>query len=122
MNLIEAIAHHLETVGLGEVDRDLFWGRMPDQPDDCACVFCTDSGRPGDDKPARIQIITRSRSTRRAFERSEAIAEALDDEHCYLCWDDRWAEIESINTSAGLGADDKTRELYASNYYVHYCG
>ena len=44
MNLLKQLAAHLEYCGLGEMDRDIFWGRMPDGPDACACLFSADSG------------------------------------------------------------------------------
>lgn len=127
MNLIEGIAAHLEFLGLGVLPTStrpgtIFWGRMPDSPDTAICVFSTDSGSPGAAHPARIQIYTRARSTREAYELSQRIADLLDGEHTYLDGDGVWVSFEAINTSAGLGADTKQRELYSSNYIVRYCG
>lgn len=127
MNLLEEFADHLEFLGLGTVARgtepgNIYWGRMPDQPDDCICVFSSDSGTPGQDHPARIQIITRSRTTRTAYELSQAIAEEIDDETGYLHGDGAYVRINAINTSQGIGTDAKQREMYTSNYYVRYCG
>lgn len=127
MNLLEEFADHLEFLGIGVVakadrDGDIYWGRMPDQPDDCICVFSSDSGSPGQDRPARIQVITRARVTRKAYEKSQEIAEAIDDETGYLHGDGSYVRIKSLNTSQGIGTDAKQREMYTSNYYVRYCG
>lgn len=123
MNLLEHIAHHLDFEGIGTVDTDIFWGRMPDKPDDCIGVFSTDSGEPNDaDRPARIQIFTRSRSVRRAYETALAIAEALHGFTGYLHGDGIYASVEALNTAAGLGADEAKRETFSSNFYVRYCG
>ena len=58
MNLLEQIAAHLELCGFGTVataqqDGNIHWGRMPDQPDDCICVYSTDSAYPGAENGAR---------------------------------------------------------------------
>ena len=126
MNLIEQFARNLEFLNLGTVadkekSGDIFWGTMPDKPDECVCVFSTDSRIGGDDDGARIQVMVRGRSDRKAYERSQAIAEAIADFTGYLAGDGARATIEIINTSAGLGVDDRHRVLYSSNYRVFYC-
>lgn len=126
INLIEQLAQHIEFLGLGKmIDDDgvgdVSWGFMPDLPDECVTVFSTDSGVPGGRSGARIQIIVRGRSTRAAYERSQEIADALDDFEGYLNGDGLHATIEVVNASAGLGTDTKRRELYSSNFIVHYC-
>lgn len=45
--MLEEISRHLAFCGLGTVDEDIFWGRMPDEPDACLCVYSSDSGVPG---------------------------------------------------------------------------
>lgn len=126
MNILEWIARHIEFAGLGEMpseDREgnLHWGHMPDSPDDSICVLSTDSSLPGSENGARIQIMVRAKTTRRAYELSQQVAAELDDFDGFLAGDGPHAMIEALNTSAGLGADTKRRELYSSNFLVRYC-
>lgn len=123
---MEEIALHLEFCGFGTfadeyTDGSIFWGRMPDDPDDCVCVFSTDSGVGGPDSVARFQIMNRAKTPRRAYELSYEIGQKLDDFDGYLNGDGRHAEIEVINAATGLGADTKKRELYVTNIQVKYC-
>ena len=126
MNLMEELARHLDWCGLGvyadaETDGNIYWGRMPDAPDVCVCVYSTDSGVGGPDSTARFQIMNRARSTREAYETSFAIAQELDDFDGFLCGDGRQASIEVINAATGLGPDNKKREIYVTNIAVKYC-
>lgn len=126
MNLIEQIARHIEFCGFGhvsdrEADGDIFWGTMPDQPDNAVCVFSTDSGYGGSDDGARVQVIVRAKSTKAAYELSQSIVEELAEFDGYLAGDGAMARIEVINASAGLGVDEKRRDMYSSNFLVHYC-
>lgn len=126
MNLLEELAAHLEYCGFGtaasaEADGDIHWGRMPDSPDDCICVFSTDSGVGGMDSTARIQIMNRAKSTKIAYETSYAIAQELEDFNGFLHGDGRLVDIEIINAATGLGPDTKKREVYVTNIAVKYC-
>ena len=126
MNLLEELAAHLEYCGFGtaasaEADGDIHWGRMPDSPDDCICVFSTDSGVGGMDSTARIQIMNRAKSTKTAYETSYAIAQELEDFNGFLHGDGRLVDIEIINAATGLGPDTKKREVYVTNIAVKYC-
>lgn len=126
MNLIEQIAYHLEYLGFGTVatadqDGDIYWGRMPDPPDDCICVYSTDSAVPGAPNGARIQIVNRAKSPRKAYETSANIAAALDEFNGYLAGGGDMALITVENSAAGLGGDTKKRELYSTNIRVYYC-
>lgn len=125
-NLLEQIARHIEFLGFGDVadeekDGDIFYGRMPDDPDRCICVFSTDSGICGTDKPARIQLYVRDKYTKDAYELSKAISEELHEFDGFLAGDGAHVSIEAINTANGIGADERNRELYTSNFYVYYC-
>lgn len=126
MNLLEELARHLEFCGFGtaadaETDGNIHWARMPDSPDDCICVFSTDSGVGGVDSTARFQIMNRAKSTRAAYETSYEIAQMLDDFNGFLCGDGRLVDIEIINAASGLGPDTKKREVYVTNIAVKYC-
>ena len=126
MNLLEEFAAHLEYCGFGTVassesDGDIHWARMPDSPDECICVFSTDSGVGGTDSTARFQIMNRGRNTRNAYELSYAIAQELDDFSGFLCGDGREVTIQVINAATGLGPDTKKREVYVTNIAVRYC-
>lgn len=124
--MLEQFARHIEFCGFGtvadrETDGNIFWGLMPDEPDDAVCVFSTNSGYGGSDDGARIQLIVRSKSTKKAYELSQAIAEELADFDGYLAGDGAKASIQVLNASAGVGADDKKRDMYSSNFLVYYC-
>lgn len=121
MNLIKQIALHLEFLGFGTVDSTIFWGTVPDEPNDCIGVFSNDSGYAGSHDGARVQVIVRACTTKVAYETSQEIADAIIGFDGYLAGDGAHATIDAINTSAGLGADGKKRELYSSNYLVRYC-
>ncbi len=126
LNILEEIARHIEFAGLGampsaDCDGNIYWGHMPDSPDDCICVLSTDSSLPGSENGARIQVIVRAKTTRRAYELSQDVAYELDDFNGFLAGDGARATIEALNTSTGLGADEKRRELYSSNFLVRYC-
>lgn len=127
MNLLEQIAYHLQLCGVGKVataeeDGDIHWGRMPDQPDDCICVFSSDSSVPGLNSRARIQIMNRSKNVRRAYETAVQIAEEFDDFAGFLAGDGAYVHTEIINAATGLGADEKKREIYVTNITLQYCG
>lgn len=126
MNLMEEMALHLEFCGFGTTadeitDGDIHWGRMPDSPDDCICVFSTDSGVGGPDSTARLQIMNRARSTKTAYEVSCAIAQELDDFSGFLNGDGHAVTVTVINAATGLGPDTKKREVYVTNIAVKYC-
>ena len=126
MNLIEQFARHIEFCGLGQVsdketDGNIFWGLMPDQPDNAIGVFSTDRGSGGSEKGASVQVIVRATTTKAAYEISQNIVEELAEFDGYLAGDGARARIDVINASAGLGVDDKRRDMYSSNFLVHYC-
>lgn len=126
MNLLEQIAAHLELCGFGTVataqqDGNIHWGRMPDQPDDCICVYSTDSAYPGAENGARIQIINRAKQPRKAYEVAYQIACELDGFNGFLGGDGSMANIEIMSSAVGVGADTKKRELYSTNIRVRYC-
>ncbi len=126
MNLLEELARHLEFCGFGivadeDTDGTIFWGRMPDSPDDCVCVFSTDSGVGGTDSRARFQIMNRAQETKSAYELSYSIAQELDDFNGFLGGDGRQVIIEITNAATGLGPDTKKREIYVTNIAVKYC-
>ena len=128
MNLIEQIAQHLEFCGLGfcatqEEPGDIFFGHMPDEPDEAVCVFSTDSGYGGSETGARIQIMTRGKvgDARTPYERACAITRELEGFSGYLAGDGPFARIDTVNSAHGMGADTSGRELYTSNYTVAYC-
>ena len=130
MNLLEQFARHIEFLGFGDVadeehDGTIFYGRMPDTPDRCVCVFSSDSQFGGSDKPARIQLYVRDKFTKDAYEYSQAIVEGLLGSDGvfdgFLAGDGAHVSIEAINTSNGIGTDSRNRELYSSNFYVYYC-
>ena len=71
--MLEQIARHLAFCGLGTVDEDIFWGRMPDAPDECLCVYSSDSGVPGKLEGSRVQIVNRGRTPGAAYEKACAV-------------------------------------------------
>lgn len=126
MNLLEQIARHIESLGHGTVADEtnpgnIFYGRMPDVPDSCICVFSNDSGIGGTDHPARIQVYVRGNQPRHVYEWSQAIANDLDQFEGYLAGDGASVSFNTINASVGLGEDGKKRQLYSSNFEVFYC-
>lgn len=126
MNLIEQVARHLEFCGFGATadeitDGNIYWGHMPDKPDECVCVFSTDSGYAGKTGGARVQIVTRGKSAKATYELSQAIAEELAEYVGFLAGDGAGVRIEVENASQGLGADGVRRELYSTNIRVYYC-
>ena len=126
MNLLEECAFHLEWLGFGkaataENDGNIHWARMPDDPDDCICLYSTDSGVGGPDDTARIQVMVRSKSARHAYETAYSIAQEFDKFNGFLCGDGRQVTTTVINAASGLGADSKKREVYVSNIAVRYC-
>lgn len=126
MNLLEQFARHIEFLGFGkmadsETDGDIFWGWMPDKPDQCVTVYSSDSSYAGSDTGARIQVMVRAKTVRAGYELSQAIAEALVDFDGYLGGDGAHVFISVENASTGLGPDNKKRELFSSNFRVYYC-
>lgn len=126
MNLLEELAHHLEFLGFGtcadaDTDGDIHWARMPDSPDDCICVYSTDSGVGGPDSQARFQIMNRAKSARKAYETSYNIAQELDEFSGFLNGDGHQVIIEIVNAAKGLGPDTKKRDVYVTNITVRYC-
>jgi len=114
MNLLEEVAAHLAWCGLGE---SVHWGRMPDAPDECVCVFSEGSAGKG----ARMRILNRACDTRTAYETAARIAEALEGFRGFLAGDGTDVRIELENAAEGLGADGKKRELYANDVTVYLC-
>lgn len=126
MLLIKEIAEHLEFLGFGTLPTDaasgsIFWGTMPDSPDDCIAVYSSDSAYAGAENGARVQIMTRGRTVSSAYAFSQAIVEALVDFDGFLGGDGAHVRIDVENASAGLGTDSKKRELFSSNFRVYYC-
>lgn len=121
MNIAKLLARHLEFEGFGALDKSLFWGWLPDTPDTAACVYSHDSGIPGSDHCARLQIITRSQSVKDGYDLSQAIAESLDGYTGYLAGDGAHASITVVNATTGLGDDHMHRSLYSTNVTVYYC-
>ena len=126
MLLIEQIADHLEFLGFGTLPTNaasgsIFWGTMPDTPDECVAVYSSDSAYAGAENGARIQIMTRAKTVARAYGLSQAIVEALVDFDGFLGGDGAHVRIDVENASAGIGTDSKKRELFSSNFRVFYC-
>ena len=126
MNLLEEFARHIEFLGFGTVSTNetagnIFWAWMPDTPDDCVAVYSSDSAYAGSPNGARIQMLVRGRTAKSAYELSQAIVEELVDFTGYLAGDGAHVSIEVENASAGLGPDNKKRELFSSNFRVYYC-
>ena len=119
VNLLKEVACHLEFCGLGRVDGDIFWGRMPDGPEDCVGVFAANGGLPGAETAARVQILARARETGGAYARACRIAEALDGFNGFLHGGGAAAKIEAAGAS-GRGEDEKKREMYMVEIRVKY--
>ena len=116
--MLEQIARHLAFCGLGTVDEDIFWGRMPDE---CLCVYSSDSGVPGKDEGSRVQIVNRSRTPGAGYDMACRVAEALDGMRGFLAGDGAMAQMRVTSAAVGLGADAKKREMYAANVTVYSC-
>ena len=126
MNIIEEVALHLEFCGFGEVANattagTLFWGHMPDKPDQCVVVLSSDSSYAGSSTGARVQIVTRALTAKATYELSQAIVEELAEFVGFLHGDGPGVRIEIVNASSGMGADAVRRELYSTNILVYYC-
>lgn len=126
MNLIKQFAEHIEFLGFGTVANedhagDIFWAWMPDTPDDCICIYSSDSAYAGADHGARVQMMVRGRTPASAYERSQAIVEALAEYEGYLAGDGARVYIDVVNASVGLGGDARKREVFSSNFRVYYC-
>lgn len=126
MLLIEQIADHLDFLGFGTLPTDaasgtIFWGTMPDKPDECIAVYSSDSAYAGAEQGARVQIMVRGKSVKSAYSLSQAIVEALVDFDGFLGGDGAHVRIDVVNASAGIGTDSKKRELFSSNFRVFYC-
>lgn len=121
MNIAWLMARHLEFLGFGTLDKDLFWGWTPDKPNTAVCIYCHDAGAPGGDRPARLQIITRAPSPAASFDLSERIAESLDEYSGYLAGDGCNANVYVVNSSVGIGDDNLHRSVYSTNITVSYC-
>ncbi|MBQ9198370.1 MAG: hypothetical protein IJ157_14200 [Clostridia bacterium] len=122
MNLLREMAEHIEFCGFGRMDRDIFWGRMPDSPDACVCLFSSDSALPGEESGARLRLVNRAASPGEAYERACGLAAALDGFDGFLAGDGRMARIDVTAAASGMGADGKKRELYRTELRVRYCG
>ena len=128
MNLMEQFARHLEFEGFGtyaseEVPGDIFYGQMPDEPDEAICVFSQDSATPGSTSGARLQVYTRGAvgDAKTPYETACAMADALEGFIGFLGGDGAFVRVEVINAAQGMGLDDSGRHLYSSNYRVFYC-
>lgn len=126
MLLIEQIADHLEFLGFGTLPTNaasgsIFWGTMPDEPDECIAVYSSDSAYAGSEQGARVQIMVRGKTVKSAYSLSQAIVEALVDFDGFLGGDGAHVRIDVENASTGLGTDSKKRELFSSNFRVFYC-
>ena len=113
---------HLEFCGLGKVDEDIFWGRMPDSPDRCLCLFSADSGLPGREEGDLIRVVNRAASPNEAYETACGVIRELDGFDGFLAGGGTLARIEAAAGAAGMGADAKKRELYRTDFRVRYCG
>lgn len=126
MLLLEQIARHLEFLGFGTLPTqaasgNIFWGTMPDAPDECIAVYSSDSAYASSQYGARIQIMTRGNSVESAYTLSQAIAEELAEFVGFLAGDLASVRIDVENASTGLGTDSKKRELFSTNIRVWYC-
>ena len=116
------MAGHLEFCGFGKSDENIFWGRMPDSPDGCVCVFSADSGLPGRSEGASIRLVNRATSPGEAYETACAMARDLDGFDGFLAGNGTLARIDVLSGASGMGADGKKRELYSIDLRVRYCG
>lgn len=127
MNLLEQMAAHLELCGFGttasteNTGGNIHWAVMPDAPDECICIFSSDTGVPGSTNGARLQIMCRAKTARTAYETAVAIGQELDGYSGFLGGDGSMATIDVLNSGVGSGADTKKREMYATNIRVKYC-
>lgn len=128
MNLMEQFARHLEFIGFGayaseEEAGNIFYGQMPDEPDEATGVFSQDSATPGSASGARLQVYTRGAvgDAKTPYETACAMASALEGFIGFLYGDGAFVRIEGISCAQGMGLDDSGRHIYSSQYRVYYC-
>jgi len=126
VNLLEEMARQLALSGFGraadgEQDGNIYWGHMPDRPDTCVCVYAEDNALPGSAAGARVRVVCRSASLREAYGTAAAIGDKLDGFRGFLGGDGADAAVDAGTTAVSLGADEKKRELYATDLRVRYC-
>lgn len=126
MNLLEEIAYHLEFERLGKVpneteDGNIYYGKLPDDPSNAIAIMSSDSSFAGSEQGARIQILVRGESFKKAYNKSVEIVEAINYFSGFLHGDGMNASIFVENGPSGLGTDGKKRELYSINIRVYYC-
>ena len=125
--ILEDMTRHLAFLGLGTIpdminDGDLFYGLMPEKPDQAVCLMASDAAMPGAQEGARLQLIVRALTVREATQRMQWILDRLDGFDGFLAGDGPKALIRVESGAHGLGVDDKRRPLYSANLRVWYCG
>ena len=128
MNLLEHIGDHLDFAGLGILNTDksagnIYWGRMPDAPDEALAVMAVNSGVPGSAEGARIQIFTRGKAgdVRTPYEWALHISDALHEFRGFLHGDGPRAEITVMKGAEGEGIDSSGRHYVVLTLRVRYC-
>ncbi len=120
MDLLEQMVRHMECCGLGRADREIFRGRMPDNPEGCLAVFASGGAGPGEAEGARLTILCRSPVPGRAFGMACAAAGALRDWRGFLAGDGLMADIRLEDGAEDMGEDGRKRALYAVRIRVRF--
>lgn len=121
MNLLKQVAEHLAFCGLGTIDADIFWGRLPDRPDACAAVISQDSALPGETGEGRLRILNRAETPEAAYAAACRIAGTLAEFDGFLAGDGAWARLRVITAAGDQGEDGKKRPVYATEIGVRCC-
>lgn len=127
--LLDAIAAHLQTSGIGTVGTDIFKTQLPDSPDFCIGVF-EYAGRPSDKafgttvliENARFQILVRSsrqgvtNAYTTARNKAESIYTLLDGAGPITLSGTVYLYIEALQPPFFLQMDDNDRSLVVTNF------
>ncbi len=114
-----------ESGGIGLVfGTDLFIASMPEEPDDCVCLYDTGGiaqGQHGFERPS-VQVRLRSAEYRIGYDLIRDIKYYLHLNNGGVINGTRYISIEVKSEILFLGQDDKNRYLFTLNFQIHRSG
>lgn len=119
--LLDDVAAYLQTQGIGTIGTDIFKGAMPDQPDNCICLY-EYAGSPPDlhwngEYPG-LQVMARNTSYAAGRTKIETIRTKLHGLTEQTLGTTRYLLIKANQSPESLGRDENNRQEFVINFTI----
>lgn len=117
--LIEDVATHLQTSGVGTIGTNLFYSYNPPTPDSCVTVLDTGGSEPSADLPTKsptFQVLIRAASYDAAKTLANSVRTALHQTNNTTRGTTFFYYILALQEPGHIGVDDNGRDEFSVNF------